>query len=165
VSSDSDFTALAIRLTGAGYPVFGFGSRRTPEALRSALTKFISIDGSQKGPKVAPAKQPVKAGPTKKAAPAKKATPAKEPAASMPRQLSADDEAAIIAAIEATKRGEGGWASLNEIGKALHAAGRTIRHLSAKLQKLASIEVEGSGNAQRARVRPTPPRKGAKRAA
>ena len=45
MSSDSDFTPLVTRLRQDGLIVYGFGSsQRTPEAFRSACTRFIDID-------------------------------------------------------------------------------------------------------------------------
>ena len=44
VSSDSDFTRLAIRLREAGMKVFGFGERKTPISFISACDKFIYIE-------------------------------------------------------------------------------------------------------------------------
>ena len=44
VSSDSDFTRLASRLREAGLTVYGFGERKTPQALRAACDKFIYLD-------------------------------------------------------------------------------------------------------------------------
>src|SRR3954470_15480775 len=44
VSSDSDFTRLAIRLREAGMKVFGIGERKTPTAFISACDKFIYIE-------------------------------------------------------------------------------------------------------------------------
>lgn len=45
MSSDSDFTPLATRLRQDGLLVYGFGSsQRTPEAFKSACTRFIDID-------------------------------------------------------------------------------------------------------------------------
>jgi len=40
VSSDSDFTGLAVRLKEAGLKVYGFGEEKTPKAFRSACHKF-----------------------------------------------------------------------------------------------------------------------------
>ena len=47
VSSDSDFTALAIRLKEQGAIVYGFGKMQTPEAFRNACTRFIYIENLQ----------------------------------------------------------------------------------------------------------------------
>ncbi len=44
VSSDSDFTRLAIRLREAGMKVFGIGEKKTPTAFISACDKFIYIE-------------------------------------------------------------------------------------------------------------------------
>jgi hypothetical protein len=44
VSSDSDFTGLALRLREAGLMVIGIGERRTPEAFRKACHKFVFTD-------------------------------------------------------------------------------------------------------------------------
>lgn len=44
VSSDSDFTALAIRLKEQGVTVYGFGRKQTPEAFRNACSQFIYVE-------------------------------------------------------------------------------------------------------------------------
>ena len=44
ISSDSDFTRLAIRLREAGMKVFGIGERKTPNAFIVACDKFIYIE-------------------------------------------------------------------------------------------------------------------------
>ncbi len=41
VTSDSDFTGLAVRLKEEGLRVFGFGEQKTPKAFRNACHKFI----------------------------------------------------------------------------------------------------------------------------
>ncbi len=41
VTSDSDFTGLAMRLREEGLTVFGFGEQKTPEAFKSSCHKFI----------------------------------------------------------------------------------------------------------------------------
>ncbi len=41
VSSDSDFTGLAMRLREEGLTVIGFGEKKTPEAFKNACHKFI----------------------------------------------------------------------------------------------------------------------------
>jgi uncharacterized LabA/DUF88 family protein/Fe-S-cluster formation regulator IscX/YfhJ len=61
VSSDSDFTRLAIRLREAGMKVIGMGEQKTPVAFRVACDKFIYIEviraASQTKQKEASAKQ------------------------------------------------------------------------------------------------------------
>lgn len=41
ITSDSDFTGLAMRLREEGLTVFGFGEKKTPEAFRNACHKFL----------------------------------------------------------------------------------------------------------------------------
>nr|WP_204140044.1 NYN domain-containing protein [Halomicronema sp. CCY15110] len=41
VTSDSDFTGLAVRIREEGLTVLGFGEQKTPEAFRNACHKFI----------------------------------------------------------------------------------------------------------------------------
>lgn len=44
VSSDSDFTALAIRLKEQGVTVYGFGRKQTPAAFIKACSQFIYVE-------------------------------------------------------------------------------------------------------------------------
>ena len=44
VSSDSDFTKLAMRLREAGMKVFGLGEKKTPDPFIVACDKFIYIE-------------------------------------------------------------------------------------------------------------------------
>lgn len=44
VSSDSDFTRLAIRFRESGKLVYGFGEEKTPDSLIAACNKFIYIE-------------------------------------------------------------------------------------------------------------------------
>lgn len=44
VSSDSDFTRLAIRLREAGMKVLGFGEKKTPQPFITACDKFIYLE-------------------------------------------------------------------------------------------------------------------------
>lgn len=44
VSSDSDFTRLAIRFRESGKIVYGFGEEKTPESLRAACNQFIYFE-------------------------------------------------------------------------------------------------------------------------
>ncbi|MEE6032591.1 NYN domain-containing protein [Avibacterium paragallinarum] len=48
VSSDSDFTALAIRLKEEGVKVYGFGRKQTPESFRNACSHFIYVENLRK---------------------------------------------------------------------------------------------------------------------
>jgi len=44
VSSDSDYTKLAVRLRESGFIVYGFGEKKTPESFSQACDKFIYIE-------------------------------------------------------------------------------------------------------------------------
>ncbi len=44
VSSDSDYTGLAMRIKEDGVKVYGFGEKKTPEAFRNACNKFTFIE-------------------------------------------------------------------------------------------------------------------------
>jgi hypothetical protein len=59
VSSDSDFTGLAVRLREEGLLVYGFGEQKTPEAFRNACHKFILTEVLRPAQK-----QPTPAGPS-----------------------------------------------------------------------------------------------------
>lgn len=50
VSSDSDFTPLAARIRASGLVVYGFGRRKTPEALRQACDRFIYLENLDADP-------------------------------------------------------------------------------------------------------------------
>jgi hypothetical protein len=94
VSSDSDFTGLALRLREAGLMVLGFGERRTPEAFRKACHRFVFTDLLIEGPGESAAKAPAERG---------KAFPRKE-------VLAAVDESAD----------DSGWANLGTVGSYLN---------------------------------------------
>lgn len=81
VSSDSDFTGLALRIREEGLSVFGFGEEKTPDAFRNACHKFIftevlrplpappaAVNAAPAPEKQAPT-QPLPVAPSKKALP------------------------------------------------------------------------------------------------
>ncbi len=49
ISSDSDFTGLAMRLREEGLTVLGFGEQKTPEAFRNACHKFVFTEVLRNG--------------------------------------------------------------------------------------------------------------------
>ena len=51
MSSDSDFMPLAMRIRQDGYPVYGFGGAKTPEAFREACSRFIDVNALVKAEK------------------------------------------------------------------------------------------------------------------
>ena len=54
ITSDSDFTGLAMRLREEGLTVLGFGEKKTPDAFRNACHKFVFTEVLRPGTEVAP---------------------------------------------------------------------------------------------------------------
>lgn len=52
VSSDSDFTRLAVRIREQGVTVYGFGERKTPRPLISACDRFYYFHALETGPSI-----------------------------------------------------------------------------------------------------------------
>jgi len=50
MTSDSDFTPLALRLQESGFPVYGFGEKKTPSAFVHACTSFIYVENLARNP-------------------------------------------------------------------------------------------------------------------
>lgn len=95
MSSDSDFTPLAMRIRQDGYPVYGFGSGQTPEAFRQACTRFIDVDALTKAERAAKGQE-------------------------QPQEKPRMDETLLnllINAYNASKRDERGFAKLAEVGQ------------------------------------------------
>lgn len=67
VSSDSDFTRLAIRLREAGKLVIGMGETKTPHAFSAACTSFVYLDSPEEPPKETKEKPQKKVNPPKRA--------------------------------------------------------------------------------------------------
>lgn len=142
MSSDSDFTPLAMRLRAANMQVYGFGKANTPNAFKAACSTFFLVDAAddpappEEVQTVATASAPVEAGKAIVEAGAKATTP--EPATSVSRLKPAPaqppakrtgaelrSDTALVnllrGAAEAAK-GEDGWSHLGEIGN--HIANR-----------------------------------------
>lgn len=101
VSSDSDFTRLAIRLRESGMKVIGIGEQKTPNSFIVACDRFVYIE--------------VLDGATKKASPKRTTT---DPKKSTPKSLNKID-VQTIELIEATIEDIGddsGWAFLGDVG-------------------------------------------------
>lgn len=56
ITSDSDFTGLAMRLREEGLTVLGFGEKKTPEAFRNACHKFLFTEVLRPEPTTDPQK-------------------------------------------------------------------------------------------------------------
>jgi hypothetical protein len=94
MSSDSDFTPLAMRIRQEGIPVYGFGTMKTPEGFREACTRFIDVAALTKAHEAEQSAPPVKA----------------------ENGVDAGMLALLIDAYNAAKRDERGFAALSEIG-------------------------------------------------
>lgn len=90
MSSDSDFAPLVTRLRADGVPVYGFGTRKTPDSFKNVCTRFIDLDGL--------AKENGRA----------------------EREIADDVVKLFGDAIGASKRDAQGFASLSEVGKLLN---------------------------------------------
>jgi hypothetical protein len=104
VSSDSDFTGLAVRLREAGLKVYGFGEEKTPLAFRNACHKFTLTE-------ILRQTKPVDGG----------AVPAYHPEptlnAVIPKQKGSDENSSSIFLSALKKAVDGdGWASLSQFG-------------------------------------------------
>ena len=117
VTSDSDFTGLAMRLREEGLRVFGFGERKTPEAFRNACHRFVFVevlrDGARASDREAEAPEeagtPAPAGATTSAGQASGASaPSK---AKFPKRF-------VLTALEQSVDDEG-WAHLSTFGNYL----------------------------------------------
>ena len=102
VSSDSDFTKLAIRLRESGMKVFGFGERKTPNPFIVACDKFIYLEIL---------KSPVISGSTSKAK--------TENLQDMKKETVQQIDSDIVSLISSTVddiADEDGWAFLGDVG-------------------------------------------------
>lgn len=117
VSSDSDFTGLALRIREEGLTVLGFGEQKTPEAFRNACHKFIFTEvlrpvsrqkTSARTTLVSPTKQPRPSSPTSGA-------PAAPPTAASP----AFPRTFILNALGSAQYDDAGWINLGAFGNYL----------------------------------------------
>lgn len=112
VTSDSDFTGLAVRLREEGLVVYGFGEQKTPEAFRNACHKFVFTEVLRKPSDVssvidkAGAEMPRPQQPATSPAPA---TELKQPA--FPREF-------LMEALDKSSD-DNGWAHLGTFGSYL----------------------------------------------
>lgn len=147
VSSDSDFTSLAMRLRESAKTVYGFGMRKTPKALVNACNRFIFLEvlGS---------------------------VGAHDPEPSTPGPDGGEDESAplpdlreiLVAAIDDTS-GDDGWAHLGQVGQVLGTRYATFDPRLYGFSKLISLaraqdylDVEQNEGAPRVRQRPKTPK-------
>lgn len=113
VSSDSDFTRLAIRLRESGMKVIGIGEKKTPSAFIAACDRFVFIevlDGAIKKTRKIANVQSKSPKPT---------TPTSEPKKAVEKEAPSKIDNQTIELIEDTLEAigdEDGWAFLGDVG-------------------------------------------------
>ena len=102
VSSDADFTPLAMRMRAQNMRVFGFGEKKTPEPFVNACSTFLYIDEQPAGTK-----------------PAGENTDASVPTPPMPTAKLRQDTKLVNLLREAVdaEKEDGGWSSLGAVGQ------------------------------------------------
>ncbi len=111
ITSDSDFTGLAMRLREEGLTVLGFGERKTPEAFRNACHKFILTEVLRSSTVDEHLDPQIKVGDTNKSAIPKPPSATTEQTQEFPRNF-------ILTALEQSTD-DAGWAQLGTFGSYL----------------------------------------------
>lgn len=111
ITSDSDFTGLAMRLREEGLTVLGFGEKKTPEAFRNACHKFVFTEVLRPSMANEPNVSAQKANIEPQAASAQPVAEATEQKLEFPRQF-------VLTALEQSID-DAGWAHLGTFGSYL----------------------------------------------
>jgi hypothetical protein len=111
ITSDSDFTGLAMRLREEGLTVLGFGEKKTPEAFRNACHKFVFTEVLRSSTAAEPVGLPPKLDTKQKSMPPQAPPDATEPKVEFPKQF-------VLAALEQSID-DAGWAHLGTFGSYL----------------------------------------------
>ena len=110
VTSDSDFTGLAMRLREEGLTVLGFGEKKTPDAFRNSCHKFIFTEVLRPSPAAEHAVSPSKT--ENKKNPVQKIKDASESTQNFPKEF-------VLDALEQSTD-DAGWAHLGTFGSYLN---------------------------------------------
>ncbi len=111
ITSDSDFTGLAMRLREEGLTVLGFGEKKTPEAFRNACHKFLFTEVLRPCTAVEPVVPPPRVGNENKPMTPKAIPETTEPTQEFPKQF-------VLTALEQSTD-DAGWAQLGTFGSYL----------------------------------------------
>lgn len=111
VTSDSDFTGLAMRLREEGILVLGFGEKKTPGAFRNACHKFLSTEVLRPGKAAEPFDQTLNVESGQKPSTPSLAAEAAEQKLEFPKEF-------ILTALEQSSD-DAGWANLGTFGSYL----------------------------------------------
>jgi hypothetical protein len=111
ITSDSDFTGLAMRLREEGLTVLGFGEKKTPEAFRNACHKFVFTEVLRPSGVTEAVELTPTVASEKKSAPPTSATDAAEQKLEFPKKF-------VLTALEQSID-DSGWANLGTFGSYL----------------------------------------------
>jgi hypothetical protein len=111
ITSDSDFTGLAMRLREEGLTVLGFGEKKTPDAFRNACHKFVFTEVLRSGTAAEQGGSSAKIESKKRSVPPQTPTDATEPKLEFPKQF-------VLRALEQSID-DAGWAHLGTFGSYL----------------------------------------------
>jgi hypothetical protein len=142
VSSDSDFTRLAVRIRESGLVVYGFGANKTPLAFVAACDKFVYTEILQPPPAASAGDAPAATGSAPELA-----------GSAIPNQTKL--KTLLLAAIAAAA-GEDGWSPLSAVGNMLLKMSPSFDPRNYECPKLSELirqksyleikEVTGGGN-------------------
>jgi hypothetical protein len=108
ITSDSDFTGLAMRLREEGLTVFGFGEKKTPEAFRNACHKFVFTEVLRPGTLSETVIPPAKVSAKKKSVPSRAIPDAAEHKQEFPKDF-------VLTALDQSID-DAGWAHISTFG-------------------------------------------------
>jgi hypothetical protein len=111
ITSDSDFTGLAMRLREEGLTVLGFGEKKTPDAFRNACHKFIFTEVLRQSAAAEPVSLSQKPENEAKPSPTQPPTEAAESKLEFPKKF-------VLTALEQSID-DAGWAHLGTFGSYL----------------------------------------------
>lgn len=111
ITSDSDFTGLAMRIREEGLTVLGFGEKKTPEAFRNACHKFVFTEVLRPSTSAEPLVHSSKVESEQKSVPSSASTEAIEPKLEFPKKF-------VLAALDQSID-DAGWAQIGTFGSYL----------------------------------------------
>ncbi len=111
ITSDSDFTGLAMKLREEGLKVYGFGEEKTPEAFRNACHKFVFTEVIRSSAAAETVRAPARVAPKRRSSLAGKSAAPIAPRPDFP-------ESFVMDALEKSV-GEAEWVQLGTFGSYL----------------------------------------------
>ncbi len=153
VTSDSDFTSLALRLRESGKVVYGLGGAKTPASLQNACDRFIRLESLGEPDTEAEAEDEPQTPAEPEATPADPASPdsGQAPELNLP--------SALTKAVNAVA-GDDGWAAPGPIGQHLSRTHPSLdprnyghRGLQGLLAAQPYLETTNDGDSMRVRVK------------